>query len=237
MLTLMAQIAMIEGNTQYAERYWDLLQTWTDYLVENGQDPTNQLCTDDFAGHWAHNSNLAVKAIMGVAAFAELARMKGDKATASRYLDIARKMGKQWEKDAIEGDHYKLAYDRDSTWSQKYNIIWDQIWGTKVFSQKVIDREIKYYLTKQNKYGLPLDSRKDYTKTDWIMWTAAMAPDTETFLKFADPVYTYINETPSRVPISDWSDTKTGKQRGFKARSVIGGYWMKVLVDKLNAKK
>ena len=64
-----------------------------------------------------------------------------------------------------------------------------------------------------------------------------MAPDTETFLKFADPVYTYINETPSRVPISDWSDTKTGKQRGFKARSVIGGYWMKVLVDKLNAKK
>ena len=237
MLTLMAQIAMIEGNTQYAERYWDLLQTWTDYLVENGQDPTNQLCTDDFAGHWAHNSNLAVKAIMGVAAFAELARMKGDKATANRYLDIARKMGKQWEKDAIEGDHYKLAYDRDSTWSQKYNIIWDQIWGTKVFSQKVIDREIKYYLTKQNKYGLPLDCRKDYTKTDWIMWTAAMAPDTETFLKFADPVYTYINETPSRVPISDWSDTKTGKQRGFKARSVIGGYWMKVLVDKLNAKK
>lgn len=101
----------------------------------------------------------------------------------------------------------------------------------------MIDRELKYYLTKQNKYGLPLDSRKDYTKTDWIMWTAAMAKDTKTFLQFVDPVYDYIHETPSRVPISDWSNTKTAKMQGFKARSVIGGYWMRVLVDKLNSKK
>ncbi|MBQ5722035.1 MAG: DUF1793 domain-containing protein, partial [Bacteroidaceae bacterium] len=49
--------------------------------------------------------------------------------------------------------------------------------------------------------------------------------------------YNYINETTSRVPISDWSDTKTGKMVGFKARSVIGGYWMKVFADKLAAKK
>ena len=146
-------------------------------------------------------------------------------------------MGAQWEKDAREGDHYKLAFDRPDTWSQKYNIIWDKIWGTNVFSPKVIDRELKYYLTKQNKYGLPLDSRKDYTKTDWIMWTAAMAKDTKTFLQFVDPVYDYIHETPSRVPISDWSNTKTAKMQGFKARSVIGGYWMRVLVDKLNSKK
>ena len=237
MITLMAQIAMIEGNTRYAERYWDLLQLWADYLVDNGQDPVNQLCTDDFAGHWAHNSNLAVKAIMGVAGFGLLAQMRGDKATADRYLAKAREMGAQWEKDAREGDHYKLAFDRPDTWSQKYNIIWDKIWGTNVFSPKVIDRELKYYLTKQNKYGLPLDSRKDYTKTDWIMWTAAMAKDTKTFLQFVDPVYDYIHETPSRVPISDWSNTKTAKMQGFKARSVIGGYWMRVLVDKLNSKK
>ena len=42
-----------------------------------------------------------------------------------------------------------------------------------------------------------------------------------------------INETESRVPISDWHDTKTGRMTGFKARSVISGYWMRVLMNKM----
>ena len=88
-------------------------------------------------------------------------------------------------------------------------------------------------MTKQNPYGLPLVSSKDYIKSDWIMWTAAMSLDKETFQKFSDPVYKYINETVSRVPISDWHHTASGRWVGFSARSVIGGYWMKVLMDKV----
>ncbi|MBQ7527262.1 MAG: DUF1793 domain-containing protein, partial [Bacteroidaceae bacterium] len=93
--------------------------------------------------------------------------------------------------------------------------------------------EIKYYLKKQNKYGLPLDCRKDYTKSDWIMWSAAMAATDKDIQAFVDPLYKYIDETPSRVPISDGHDTKTGSMTGFKARSVIGGYWMRVLMNKM----
>ena len=93
-----------------------------------------------------------------------------------------------------------------------------------------MQREINYYLKQQNAFGLPLDVRKDYTKTDWIMWTAAMANDKDTFLKFVEPIYKYMNETESRVPTSDWNDTKTGLMVGFKARSVLGGYWMRLLV-------
>ena len=116
-------------------------------------------------------------------------------------------------------------------------MIWDKMWNLNLFPNNVIDKEINYYLTKQNPYGLPLDSRKEYTKSDWIMWTAAMSSDLETFKKFIDPLYKYINETTSRVPISDWHDTKTGKMTGFKARSVIGGYWMKVLINKVQNKQ
>ena len=94
--------------------------------------------------------------------------------------------------------------------------------------------EVNYYLKKQNQYGLPLDSRKDYTKSDWIMWSAGMADDQATFVKFVDPLYDYINETETRVPISDWYDTVTGRKTGFMARSVIGGHWMRVFVDKLS---
>ena len=236
MITLAATICKLDGNTKYVDKYWDIMKTWTDYLVENGQDPSNQLCTDDFAGHWAHNCNLSIKAIMGVAGFAEMAKMKGDQATYDKYMQTAKTMAAKWEQDAREGDHYRLAFDRENTWSQKYNMVWDKLWGINIFPNKAMEREIKYYLTKQNKYGLPLDIRKDYTKNDWIMWTAAMAKDNKMFLKFVDPLWDYVNETSSRVPISDWYDTKTGNMVGFKARSVIGGFWMKVLADKM-AKK
>ena len=111
-------------------------------------------------------------------------------------------------------------------------MIWDKLWQTNVFPEGAMERDVKYYLKKQNKYGLPLDIRKDYTKNDWIMWTAGMASDKASFLKFVEPIYKFMNETESRVPTSDWYDTKTGRMVGFKARSVIGGFWMKVLVDK-----
>ena len=233
MLTLAAQLCKLDGNTNYVDKYWNIITTWADYLSENGQDPANQLCTDDFAGHWAHNANLSIKAIMGVAGYAEMARMKGLNSVADRYMARAKEMAQQWEKDAREGDHYRLAFDRKNTWSQKYNMVWDKLWKTNVFATGTMERDVQYYLKKQNKYGLPLDIRKDYTKNDWIMWTAAMASDTKTFLRFVEPIYLYMNETESRVPTSDWYDTKTGRMVGFKARSVIGGFWMRVLEEKL----
>jgi hypothetical protein len=232
MLTLAAQLCKIDGNTNYVDKYWNIITTWADYLSENGQDPENQLCTDDFAGHWAHNANLSIKAIMGIAGYAEMARMKGLNEVADKYMARAKEMAQKWEKDAREGDHYRLAFDRNNTWSQKYNMVWDKLWQTNVFPAGTMERDVKYYLKKQNKYGLPLDIRKDYTKNDWIMWTAAMANDKDTFLKFVEPIYKFMNETESRVPTSDWYDTKTGRMVGFKARSVIGGFWMQVLMDK-----
>ena len=233
MLTLAAMLTKIDGNTKYVDKYWDILRQWADYLAENGQDPSNQLCTDDFAGHWAHNCNLSVKAIMGIAGFAEMSRVKGDKTTADHYLQKAREMAVKWESDARDGDHYRLAFDRPDTWSQKYNMVWDKLWKTHLFPNGAMQKEVKYYLTRQNEYGLPLDIRKDYTKSDWIMWSAAMTDDQQTFQQFVETLYRYIHCTPSRVPISDWHDTKTAAMVGFKARSVIGGYWMRVLAEKL----
>lgn len=232
MVILAAMVSLLDGNTAYVEPYWTVLQTWADYLADNGQDPANQLCTDDFAGHWAHNANLSLKAICGVAGFAEMARLRGDEATYRTYNARAHAMADTWQQMALDGDHYRLAFDRPDTWGQKYNMIWDQVWGTGLFPHEVYDREIAYYLQHQNTYGLPLDCRRDYTKTDWIMWTAAMSPDQATFQQFLAPVYRYIHETPSRVPISDWSDTRTAQMVGFKARSVIGGYWFRVLREK-----
>lgn len=234
MLILTAAIAAVEGNAEYAKKHWDVLTVWTDYLVENGLDPENQLCTDDFAGHFAHNANLSIKAILGIASYGYLADMLGKKEVAEKYTGKAKEMAAEWEKMANDGDHYKLTFDQSGTWSQKYNLVWDKLMKWQIFSDKIAQTEIPYYLAKQNKYGLPLDNREDYTKTDWIMWTATLAPDKATFEKFIDPVYLFMNETTSRVPMSDWVFTSVPEQRGFQARSVVGGYFIKMLENKLN---
>lgn len=235
MLTLAATLCMTDSSTTWVDPYWGILSRWARYLSNNGQDPGEQLCTDDFAGHWAHNANLSIKAIMGVAGYALMAKIKGDDDTYERYMQKAQAMASIWETSARDGDHYKLAFDRGGTWSQKYNLVWDKLWNTHLFPKQVMKREINYYLTKQNKYGLPLDSRQTYTKADWILWTAAMAPDKETFLKFSDPVYDFVNETNSRVPFSDWYQTISGDMVAFRARSVLGGLWMRILMERMLA--
>lgn len=232
MLILTAAIAQAEGNAAYAEKHWDVLTVWADYLLQNGLNPDNQLCTDDFAGHFAHNTNLSVKAIMGIASFGKMAGMLGKKDVAEKYLGQAKEMTGKWVEMANDGDHFRLTFDQPGTWSQKYNLVWDKILGLNIFDEAVAQKEIAYYLTKQNTYGLPLDNRKTYTKSDWIIWTATLANDQETFQKFIDPLHKTFNESPTRVPMTDWYETTDAKQVGFQARSVVGGYFIKMLAEK-----
>src|SRR5690606_39794793 len=126
--------------------------TWTDYLVEYGLDPENQLCTDDFAGHFAHNANLSAKAIVGIASYGYLAEMLGKKEVSQKYISIAKDMASKWKSMAADGDHYKLTFDKPGTWSQKYNLVWDKLLNMNIFDKSIFTTEVNYYLTKQNEY-------------------------------------------------------------------------------------
>lgn len=233
MIITTALICHIEGSAEYAARYWDMLSQWAAFLKEKGFDPENQLCTDDFAGHLAHNVNLSAKAIVALACYARLCEMRGFTNDAEEYRAIAEKFVDQWIKAADDGDHFRLAFDKPGTWSMKYNIVWDKILGLNLFPKSVMEKEIAYYKAHQIRpYGLPLDNRSDYTKMDWEVWTATMADNQADFDAIMTPIYQFIDKTPDRLPMTDWYYCSNAKFRGFIARSVIGGVFIKMLEDK-----
>lgn len=234
MLILTALLTKVDGNADYATKHWASLTKWSNYLMEKGLDPANQLCTDDFAGHLARNANLSVKAILGIAAYGYMAGEKGDKATCEKMIAKAKEMAQEWMTLADAGDHYSLSFGNKESWSQKYNMVWDKLMGWEIFPEEVKQKELAYYLTKQNQYGLPLDSRRNYTKSDWIMWTATLADDHETFMKFVQPIYDFANETTDRIGLTDWYNTDSDKRVGFEARPVLGGFYIKMLEEKFS---
>jgi len=237
MLILMAAIAQMEGNTHFSNRYWPVLTRWANYLREKGFDPENQLCTDDFAGHLAHNVNLSAKAIVALGAYAKLCDMRGDKAATRSYRQTAQDFAARWVREASDGDHFRLAFDRPNTWSQKYNLVWDRMLGLNLFPASVARTEMDYYRRIQNRYGLPLDNRAAYTKSDWLVWSATLTRDRSDFDALIRPLYDSLNDTPSRVPMTDWYMTDNSRQRGFKARPVVGGVFIKLLDDPAMWKK
>jgi hypothetical protein len=237
MLIMLAALSREQGNFHLAQQYWPQLRKWAEYLRAKGLDPENQLSTDDFAGHLAHNANLSVKAIDALAAYAEMARGLGHTDAADDYSKAAKDMAGQWVQMARDGDHYKLAFDKPGTWSQKYNLVWDQLLHLNLFPQQVAETELAFYLRHLNEFGLPLDNRADYTKLDWELWTATLSPGSKQFSAFMLPIAKWVNEGPTRVPLTDWYDTKTGKQSGFQARSVVGGVYIKALADETLARK
>ena len=237
MLIIAAVISQLDGNTKYVEKYWPQLERWAAFLKEKGLDPANQLCTDDFAGHLAHNANLSIKAIMALGAYSKMCDMAGKKEQAAEYRQTAEKFAKQWIKMADDGDHYRLAFDRPNTWSQKYNLVWDKLLGLNLFPSEVAAKEIAFYKTKLNRFGLPLDQRAEYTKTDWEVWTATLARSRADFDALMNPVYDFVSHTPQRVPLTDWYQTKDARMQGFQARPVIGGVFIKMLDDPATWKK
>ena len=234
LLLLTAALAKAEGNADFAGRYWPILTRWAEYLRVKGLDPEEQLSTDDFAGHLAHNTNLSLKAILAIGAYSQLARMLGHKEIAESYITMARQMASEWPRMADDGDHYRLAFDKPGTWSQKYNLVWDRLLDLRLFPPDVARKEIAFYKKVLKPFGLPLDNRETYTKLDWIVWTATLAESDTDFAALIKPVHRWLNETPTRVPMTDWYWTTDGKQRGFQARSVVGGVYIKLLAERWN---
>ena len=232
MLILCDAVAQAEGNADFVTPWWPQLTQWAKYLENYGLDPEEQLCTDDFMGHLAHNANLSVKAILALAAYGDLCKMRGDLANAERYAQLAKVDAAHWVKVAADDDHFRLAFDKPNTWSQKYNLVWDRILGLNVFRPSVAQNEVAHYKSVMQRYGVPLDSRTHLTKADWSIWSATLADNQADFETIISPIYDYLNQTSTRDPISDSYMTDDVRSGGMHARPVVGGFFVKMLTDR-----
>jgi hypothetical protein len=249
----------------YAQQHYRILKQWADYLIAipprgesaNALDPQNQNQTDDFTGPIAHSVNLALKGILGVGAMGQIAGYAGNADDQSLYAFAANAMIQQWAQlaQSADGSHLLLQYvepdtpvaetDPEAAWSLKYNAFPDKLLGLNLVPRAITQEEAKFYASKSTSFGVPLDNRHNYTKTDWELWTAASTEDKalrQTLIdgvyNFAnnsiarvlrqtliDGVYNFANNSIARVPFSDWYDAATGQQVGFEARPVIGGIY------------
>ncbi|CAI6333139.1 unnamed protein product [Periconia digitata] len=250
----------VRAAKQWVARSYEILLQWTSYLEEFSLEPHNQLSTDDFAGWLPYMTNLALKGIIGIKAFSEIATLLGKPDVATNYRNISDTYVTKWEEfgTSPDGTHAKLAYHWYGSWTTLYSLYSDALLcfhptltapnafaSGSIIGQQPLQPEsstkskdfIPNHIYKQQsdwyssviqRYGIPLDSRHLYTKSDWQFQAAAVAsPSTRT--EILERVALWVNETSTEVPFTDLFETEgtggLGAGQRFMARPVVGSHF------------
>ncbi|KAF7292552.1 hypothetical protein MKEN_01471500 [Mycena kentingensis (nom. inval.)] len=226
MIIMALDYARRTGDNEHITKHIDLLEQWTKYLIEFGLIPAHQLSTDDFAGQLANQTNLAIKAIVGIGAMAEIETILGNTEQAANYSAIATAYVPQWQKlaTAKSGDHLTLSYGQEDSWGLSYNLFADRLLKLNLFPDSIYEMQTAWYATHANEYGVPLDTRHTYTKSDWEIYTSTWVTSTDVRDTLITSVKKWLTDGKYDRPFSDWYDTVSGTQSGFTARPVVGGH-------------
>jgi hypothetical protein len=214
MLILTLAYAQPANDIEYLKTHYDMLKQWTEYLVEETLLPANQISTDDFAGWLSNQTNLALKGIIAIDAMAVIANLTGHWDDGDRYSNISHTYVSKWQGLGIAYDakppHTTLSYNQNDTHGLVYNLYSDRLLNLNLVPQSVYDMQSVFYTTIEQKYGIPLDTRHYYTKSDWEMWAAAISsPSTRNM--FIHDLAKWINETHTNTACTDLYDTRNGE--------------------------
>ncbi|KAK3676571.1 hypothetical protein LTR78_003345 [Recurvomyces mirabilis] len=232
MLIMSLIYAQRSGDTDFLSQHYNTLNQWTQYLVNESLIPSNQISTDDFAGSLANQTNLALKGMIGIQAMSIIANMTGHAADGANYAQTAASFIAQWQNLGIAHDasppHTTLAYGQNDTHGLLYNLYADALLQTNLVPVEIYQMQSNFYPTVADTYGSPLDTRHNYTKSDWEIFCAAIA-DTNTSTWLISDIAKWINETPTNTPVTDLYQADSGDfAQGtghFLDRPVVGGWF------------
>lgn len=232
MIIMALAYAQRASDTAYLSTHYAILKQWAGYLVDEALIPANQLSTDDFAGTLANQTNLALKGIIGLRAMSEIAKLTGNTDDETTFGNTATSYISQWQGYAIntaaDPPHTTLSYGDGDSHGLLYNLYANSLlgFGYDFVPQSVYDMQSNFYPTVALEYGVPLDTRHTWTKSDWEMFTAAIASVSTRDL-FISKLANWINVTPTQLPLTDLYDAATGDwpPNQFHARPVVGGHF------------
>jgi Domain of unknown function (DUF4965)/Domain of unknown function (DUF5127)/Domain of unknown function (DUF1793) len=224
-------------DTTFYKKYATTLQSYADYLVANGEHPAYQLATDDGHGAGANYTNLGIKAAVGLTAFGALSGMSNytDKGKAFANAIYAGGLGTDASKS-----HFTVFYGNDSSWGTPFNLFPDVLLGLQTFPTAAISMENAWYPQVAKTYGVQLDSRTTWGKTDWMMWAAATAlggSDGDAVRDmFVTDIHKFLVNTVASdaIPFEDRYFVDTGVVGPFRARPVVGGHWSLLALNGAN---
>lgn len=228
MIIMTLAYAQRSGDTAYLTKHFDKMAQWAGYLVDEALIPANQISTDDFAGSLANQTNLALKGIIALKGMGEIGNLTGNSTAATYYGGVADDYLPQWVgyglNNASDPPHTELDYNDPTSHGVLYNLYADRLLGLNFVYDYIYTIQSNFYPTVVLEYGLPLDTRHTWVKSDWQMFAASIAEEsTRTLL--TNLLVKWINETPETGPFGDLFDGTTGGYTGadFTARPVVGG--------------
>ncbi|KAJ5112743.1 hypothetical protein N7532_000788 [Penicillium argentinense] len=228
LLVLALAYARATGDIDWTGRYMDIFQKYADYLVDNSIDIANQLSSNDAAGPLPNETNLAIKAAVGIKAFGVLSGKEN-------YSRIGEEHATLFYEDGLgideEKTHFVLQYPGyPDSWKTPYNLFPDVLLGLETFSKDAHRMNSEFYSTVRGEYGVPLDNRQDWAKSDWNMWLAATF-EKNTRDEFVDDLWAFMTNGKHNWPFSDRyvSTSAHGNAPGTpilcRARPTVGGHF------------
>ncbi|KAL8717732.1 MAG: hypothetical protein Q9225_005058 [Loekoesia sp. 1 TL-2023] len=227
------------GSATWANSHRSLFQGYADYLVTNGFDIASQLSTDDGAGPLPNQTNLAIKAAVGLTAFGALFNE-------AKYTDTGKDYANQLYNNSLATDaektHFQLQYPQSLnngfTYSTTFNLYPDSLLGLNTFPQAAFDMQAAFYPTVRADAGVPLDTRVPWSKTDWQLFAGASSPgpNAATQNLFINDIHAFISNGINTAPFSDRYFVKPGPTDSgapdvvggynvYRARSTVGGHF------------
>lgn len=226
-MILVYAYSLASANTAWANQYRTLLQPYADYLVSNGLSVPAQLSTDDAAGVLGNQTNLAIKAAVGLTAFGRLYSQP-------RYTEIGFQYSDELYAQGLGTDagktRFLLQYGLSGSFTTAYNLYPDTLLQLGTFPRAAFEMEAAFYPTARAEAGLPIDTRVKSGETMWMLFAGACSPgpDNATRELFIDDVHAFISNGLNSVPFSDGyrvTGSSVGRASSFHARPVVGGHF------------